>query len=264
MQKHKRTLLAGVLFCACLFFAGRSAAACPPAQIHESVRVKYVHDGDTVRLSDGRKVRLIGLDTPELARDGRPAQPYAMEARNVLDRLLEQHDYRVGLGFGSDRKDRYQRTLAHLYLPGGESIQAILLRGGYATAFTTPPNDRMNDCYRAEEAKAIKQQRGIWGLARYQPRTPAQLGSSEKGFRRIQGKITAVNQGKRAWWMIMPIDHSRKIKIRIDQKDLAYFDTYSLSRLKDKTVRIRGWIHPRKDGFFIALRHPSALTIEPK
>ena len=60
-----------------------AAVDCPADRIDEYVEVADVHDGDTVRLVDGRKLRLIGFNTPELARDESPAEPLATEARQA-------------------------------------------------------------------------------------------------------------------------------------------------------------------------------------
>ena len=88
------------------------ADICLPASIDESgVEVSGVHDGDTLRLADGRKVRLLGIDSPELGRDGRPDQAFAARAREHLRGLIEQADWRVSLSVDRDRYDRYGRLL---------------------------------------------------------------------------------------------------------------------------------------------------------
>jgi len=230
---------------------------CPPRQISETARVSHVHDGDTLRLTDGRKIRLIGIDTPELARQQRPAQPYAREARAALVKFLQQSDNRIGLSYGRERHDRYQRTLAHLYLPDGRSLQALLLTNGYATAFTTPPNDSQSPCYRQAEAVAREQQRGIWSLPRYRVKTLYQLDQQDDGFSRIQGVVSELHVGKKALWIHL----GKTLQLRIDNRDLANFDAYSLQQLRGKTIRVRGWLHRRKNHYFMALRHRDALSI---
>ena len=62
---------------------------CPaPASQLEAVSVQRVVDGDTVRLRDGRSVRMIGLNTPELGKKGRSDEPFAMAARKRLEMLV--------------------------------------------------------------------------------------------------------------------------------------------------------------------------------
>jgi len=62
----------GALFVCLLLISSSVLAAveCPVDRIDLRAEVEYVHDGDTVRLADGRSVRLIGLNTPEMARAG--------------------------------------------------------------------------------------------------------------------------------------------------------------------------------------------------
>ena len=67
-------------FLLCLLFLPVlvSAQNCPSSHYDESVTIKHVHDGDTVKLVDGRKIRLIGINAPEVAKDGQAAEAYAI------------------------------------------------------------------------------------------------------------------------------------------------------------------------------------------
>ena len=241
------------------FFYAPTALAfdCPAEHFDATVFVKSVHDGDTLKLGDGRKVRLLGINTPELARNNQPAQAFAKEARTSLIQLIKQTEQKVKLVYGVDRYDKYKRTLAHIYLANGQNIQARLISQGLATAFTTPPNDRQANCYKALEESAIQQQLGIWSLADYQVQPSHQLAKDTKGFRRIEGRVINTHQGKKSFWINLQGD----ISIRIASKDLKYFDIIELAQLKNKNIRIRGWLHPGKNGQLINLRHPDALQL---
>lgn len=219
-----------------------------------------MHDGDTLKLKDGRKIRLLGIDTPEVSRKNRPAQSFAYEARDELRRLVKISANKIGLSFGLERKDKYGRTLAHLYLADGTNIQAQLIQQGLATAYTTPPNDRMADCYRRAETLAINKKLGIWSLPQYQVIPVTRLKKSGRGFRRIQGKVLSVKQSSKGLWINMP----GPVRIRISAKDLHNFSLYNLKQLTGKIIRVRGWIHPKKKGHFMMLRHPSSLISQPK
>ena len=67
------------------------------------VGVAKVVDGDTLRLVDGRSVRLIGINTPELGRDGRKAEPFAVAAQRRLRALVEASNGRVGWSPGASQ-----------------------------------------------------------------------------------------------------------------------------------------------------------------
>ncbi|MDQ1363289.1 MAG: hypothetical protein QG652_1150 [Pseudomonadota bacterium] len=259
--KPKRALLHGAFFCfpVCLFFPFQSPAGilCPPVVIDETVAARSASDGDTLRLADGRKVRLIGINTPELARDNQPAEPLASEAKTALIRLLAQSGNRIGLKYGHERLDTYQRTLAHVYLADGTSVQAALLEQGMATAFTTPPDDRYSDCYRSAEQQAMQQHLGLWALADYQPRTLNQLDRRDNGFRRVQGRVSQISRSSSAAWVML----GEKLKIRIAASDLVYFSQPWLQGLVGRDIEVRGWLHPEGQAFFMQLRHPDAVKI---
>jgi len=248
-----RALFTGALFCACLPV---EAANCAPFKIAETATVQYVHDGDTVRLQDGRKLRLIGINTPELARKQQPEQPLAQQARLKLMALLRQSDYRVMLQYGLQPKDKYQRSLAHIYLPNGSNIQQALLEAGLATAYTTPPNAQLSDCYRRAELGARKARLGIWQLPQYQIRPVSSLKRQEQGFRIIQGRVSRITSNSKGTNIYL----QNKLRLSIRKSDLKYFPAEYMQSLKSKPVIVRGWLHYQKHQFFMSLRHPEAIS----
>jgi micrococcal nuclease len=90
--------------------------------------VRHVLDGDTVILQNNQHVRLIGINAPELGKDGAPDQPLATRTRDRLAQLMRGQ--RVTLAFERERQDHYGRLLAHVYLPDGRDVEEILLREG--------------------------------------------------------------------------------------------------------------------------------------
>jgi endonuclease YncB( thermonuclease family) len=83
----KKASLVGAFFVFVLPLAP-AQAFCPAPGKLPSVKVRHVVDGDTLRLEDGRSVRLIGLNAPELGRKGRAAEPFAEAARRRLRELV--------------------------------------------------------------------------------------------------------------------------------------------------------------------------------
>ncbi len=124
-----------------------------------AVVVKII-DGDTLGITlQGRyeKLRLIGIDTPESRRNSRAwrqADRMASSLEDVIRRGKEAKDYVKGLlkkdmivfvEFDVQHRDRYRRLLGYLYLPGGEMLNEKLLREGYASLLTIPPNVKYRD-----------------------------------------------------------------------------------------------------------------------
>lgn len=114
---------------ACCLIVGAQAGRAA----NETVRTVAVYDGDTCRLADGRTLRLAGVDAPETAHDGRPAQYYAQQAKAALEGLVRGVPLRfVGVGSG---QDRYGRLLGDLILPDGRSVTETLLSRGCVFVF---------------------------------------------------------------------------------------------------------------------------------
>ncbi|MCK4706708.1 MAG: thermonuclease family protein, partial [Gammaproteobacteria bacterium] len=176
----------------CLFcfswpgFVQASNQNCANRAYDESATVKYVNDGDTIKLLDGRKIRLIGINTPELARDGQAAEAYALQARDRLRSLLQEHNNHIKLIYGREKQDHYQRSLAHIFLADGSNLQAQLISDGLANAITIPPNDRYTRCYHQIEKKALCQKKGLWSQKTL---SVADLDDSASGFHVLRGKL---------------------------------------------------------------------------
>lgn len=272
------------LFCSVFFyvlaappvFADSNGAAgtneailCPPQHIEQTARVNYVYDGDTLQLESGRKIRLIGIDTPEVhsRKHSIPADIKAQghAARDALQALLNQSSRQVQLAYGQQAQDRYGRTLAHVFLPDGTNLQAELIARGHAIAYTTPPNERMSDCYRSQEQRARQQQLGIWQLPQYQIRHTQHTLDNLDGFHRLQGQVTEVTQSKSR----IRLQLGPQIEVNIYKNDWVNFSLHQLLNLQGKTVRVRGWVKPVKHGnktadtpprYRLTLRHRDALT----
>lgn len=122
--------------------------------------VTRVIDGDTIVLDGGERVRLIGVDTPESVDPRRPVQYFALEASEYTRRLLQGKAVR--LEYDVQRRDRYQRTLAYVFLGDGTLANEQIIRDGYGFAYVKYPFSRM-ESFRAAEREARQNGRGLWG-----------------------------------------------------------------------------------------------------
>ena len=254
-------LLCGVLLCGPCTTA--AAAACPPRHIDERVQVIYVFDGDTVKLQDGRRVRLIGINTPEMEREDRPAEPAATEARDSLKTLLDNNNRILLLQYGSDTHDHYGRLLAHAFLENGDNIAAVLLQRGLATTLVVPPNTWAMDCYRRLEDAARIERTGLWALGKYQSRASTGLLPNTSGFAIVHGTVTGVRQVNNDLW----IDLQGPLTLHIGNRERVNFAPGYLERLEGRTVEARGWIKSGREGLRMNIQHPAALetiTAEPR
>jgi micrococcal nuclease len=129
----------------------------------ESYRVQRVVDGDTLVLTDGTRVRLLGVDTPETKHPNIPPEPLGAEASEFTRRHIEGRT--VTLQFDWERRDRYHRVLAYVYLDDW-MLNEELIRAGFSRAETRfPYSSAMKRRFRAAEKEARENSRGLWASA---------------------------------------------------------------------------------------------------
>ena len=115
-------------------------------------------DGDTLWLSGIGKVRLIGVDTPEVYGE---VECSGRQASAFVARLLPIGSA-VSFRLGVDERDRYGRALAYVYLRDGRMLNMILVRRGYAQPLTIPPNDQLAPRFVAAARQARRRGVGLW------------------------------------------------------------------------------------------------------
>ncbi|HEU4354127.1 MAG TPA: thermonuclease family protein [Actinomycetota bacterium] len=125
--------------------------------------VTRVVDGDTAEMQlDGREVdvRFIGIDTPETVAPDQPVECFGSRASAYTESRLESRTVR--LEFDVERRDRFGRTLAYVWL-GEELFNETLVAQGYAVVTTFPPNVRYVDRFVAAQRSAREAGLGLWG-----------------------------------------------------------------------------------------------------
>lgn len=143
-------------------------------------QVKRVFDGDTFQLSTGEKVRMLGIDTPELHESGKllrdvqrsgkdPAKIKAMgrRAREYVVPFLEGK--KVRLEYDIQQRDKYGRLLAYVYLEDGSLLNRLIIENGFATPLTIPPNVKHADEFKMLYKAARKNKLGLWQDASHEP-----------------------------------------------------------------------------------------------
>jgi micrococcal nuclease len=119
-----------------------------------------VVDGDTIVLDGEETVRLIGVDTPETKDPRKPVQYFAEEAYQFTKRLVEGKQ--VKLMFDQQRKDKYGRTLAYVFLPDGTCINSTIIRQGYGFAYLKYPFMFLEEYFQIEREARVAA-KGMWG-----------------------------------------------------------------------------------------------------
>jgi len=128
--------------------------------------VTGIEDGDTIIISDGRRIRYTGIDAPETHSDRGVDDPYAAGAAEFNRKLLR--GARVQLIFDEEKKDRYGRTLAYVFVLLDEDgrerkfVNAQMVLAGYALAKRFPPNIKYAGVLSGIEELAARKKKGLW------------------------------------------------------------------------------------------------------
>ena len=124
------------------------------------VTVKWVNDGDTIVLTDGKRVRYIGINSPEIDHDKQRAQPFGYAARTFNKQMVLNR--KVRLEFDLERHDRYGRLLAYIFLPEKIFLNEEMLQKGYAFFLFHKPNLKYNQRLLKAQQEAMKAKKGLW------------------------------------------------------------------------------------------------------
>jgi micrococcal nuclease len=225
------------LYC---FSASSFAADCMPVGVGEMAVVERVYDGDTIKLKDGRHVRILGVNAPEIDHGKeRTGQALGEESRGATETFLKANK-NVRLFYDEQRVDRYERTLAHVYDAQGNSLAANLLRSGLGFHVAIPPNLSLNECLIGQEAIARKKGLGVWSHVGWQAKPASSLTLDDTGFQRIRGRVVSVRQAQSIW-----LELDGPLVIKITPTDLKNFSTSNWQSWRGKQVEVRGWVTER-------------------
>lgn len=140
---------------------------------YNNILVTKVVDGDTLRLANGELVRLIGIDAPEMyesdklhrdaqrtGKDINTITAMGREAYKFVRKLVEGKH--TQLEFDLEKRDKYGRLLAYIYLPDGTFVNAEIVKQGYASPMSIPPNLRYADLFQRLYQQAQEKRIGLW------------------------------------------------------------------------------------------------------
>jgi micrococcal nuclease len=154
------------------FLACQQASQMPLS--YENVFVGRVVDGDTLKLNTGERVRLIGIDTPEMHESDKLYRDAARTHQDVQTiQALGRRAYAftrtlvegkpVRLEFDVEKRDKYGRLLAYVYRTSdGMFVNAEIVKQGYASLMTYPPNVKYADLFLQLYQEARENKRGLW------------------------------------------------------------------------------------------------------
>ena len=251
MRRRVRCLLAAA---GILFLCGGGLAAPADQDSGEGVTV---YDGDPVRVrfADGslRKVRLIGIDSPELSDARETVRFMALMAKRFAFRELFRK--RVRLAYDWQLEDKYGRLLAYLYLDDGSLFNERILREGFASVFRAfPYDDALRKRFESAEREARKEERGLWRRGRPTEIVPGE--AKDHIGRLVSVRMTCTRIEVRGSFTVLhgPDDG---FEILVPKADRASFP--GLDALEGKPVLIQGLVEEYRGGLQIMLYLPMQL-----
>lgn len=228
-------------------------SACVLQEPYHRVSIHYVDDGDTITLEDGNRIRIIGINTPELGRKNKPDQPLAAEARERLRSYLQSG--RAWIVYDKERHDKYGRVLAYVFDEQRNNVGAELIREGLAFAISIPPNLRYRQCYNDAERLARRNQRGVWGEPYFNAIAADRLRYS--GFNRVRGCIQRIRKYRDNKYFYLS-DYFRFLMLSENQH---YFESSPVEFEKGLCLTITGWVYNQSSYRTMKLLHPDSAQI---
>jgi endonuclease YncB( thermonuclease family) len=226
-----------------------------------SATVRSVTDGRTVTLSDGREVRLPGIEVPDDEDSGAAARA-ALEKR-VIGQGTGQ-EIRL-LRMGPDG-DRYGRLVAGITSVGGEKpVQLELLADGLALTASTAANTGCGSAFLSAEKAARVAGFGLWKTA-YYTKTKAEDPSGVLAFRGhfavVEGKVLSVRESGGTIYVNFGRKWSEDFTVTTLKRNERTFEAAGmpLKKLAGRRVRIRGTVEER-GGPWIEVIHPGQIEI---
>ena len=216
--------------------------------------VKTVYDGDTVLLEDGRKIRFLGINAPEVQHRDKMADAGGEDAKAWLINKLQGAKVRLESDF--EETDKYGRTLAYLFTEKKEHINVSLVKAGLAAMSIYPPNLLYVKELVAAENQAEQNKLGIWRRPEYAAIPVSNLTETgHQGWLRLVGKVIRIRHTQKSIYLVF----SRQFEARIERKWQYLFP--DVNDYLGKTVEVRGWLNKNKEHFSLLIRHPTAIRL---
>jgi endonuclease YncB( thermonuclease family) len=202
-------------------------------------RVAAVIDARTLRLQDGREVRLAGIE---------PVMDDKASHTSALAAIVMGHE--VKLSGEDDTPDRYGRQSAFVFLEGSETpVQGLLLAQGEALVSPAVTNKDCASVLNATEAAARRAKKGTWAdpAAIKNAESPGDILAGIGRFTVVEGRVLSVRQAGATTYLNFGRNWTRDFAATISRRMLPAFEAagMALKSLENRRIRVRGWVEAR-------------------
>ena len=246
---------------------GDTPEAVAPQTVAEGT-VASIVDGDTLLLTEGAEIRLVGIQAPKLPLGRRNFRPWplAEESKRALAALAAGR--RLRLSYGGRQVDRHGRLLAHLTIADGADsglwIQGALLEQGMARVYSFPDNrSRVTEMLTRERA-ARAAKRGIWNHPFYAIRTAENAARHIGTFQLVEGRIVGTATVRGRGYLNFGANWKTDFTVSISPRTLRqrWQGGPAIAALEGRRIRVRGWLKSY-NGPLIEATHPEQIEILP-
>jgi Staphylococcal nuclease homologue len=195
-------------------------------------RVAAVVDARSVRLDDGREVRLTGIEA-------------TATTKQALTSMLVGRD--VILRGTDDAPDRYGRQSVLVFVGESDaSVQAMLLAEGNALVSAEISDKDCAAALASSEAEARRQKKGNWAdpSAIKNAESPDDILAGIGRFMVVEGKVLSVRQAGAMTYLNFGRSWTHGFAVTISKRNLPAFESagVTLKSLENKRIRVRGWV----------------------
>jgi endonuclease YncB( thermonuclease family) len=234
----------------------------------EAATVDGIEDAETLLLTDGRKVRLLGIKAPSapLGWKGEDPWPFVAESKAALERHASSAE--IELRFDERRENRHGHVLAQVYVMRDGArvwLQEELVKEGVARVYSFADARACVAELLSAETEARAARRGLWHSWAYRIQDASdvtRLGRLTRTYQLVEGRVHAVGEGRRLIYVNFAEDWHTDFTITIERKDLAGFEAagLDLERLAGRRVRVRGFVE-WWNGPMIAATSPEQIEV---
>ena len=235
-----RTALLAVLACAPAASAVNAALAAPCSfEAQGEGRVAVIIDARSFRLTDGREIKLAGIE---------PVAADAAKRTAALSAIIAGRD--VTLRADDDAPDRYGRQTAFVFVAGEENpVQATLLAQGEAFAAADIADKDCSAALRASEAAGRAAKKGIWAgpSATKNAESTGDILAGNGRFMLVEGRVLSVRQAGATTYLNFGRNWTRDFAVTISRRMLPSLEAAGMApkSLENRRIRVRGFIETR-------------------
>lgn len=229
-------------------------------------KVKFIPDGDTIHLTDGTKVRLLGINCPEIFHDQNLSQKCGNEAFDFLKTLI--HNKEVIVKFKENKKfDQYQRVLGDVYV-GEIWVNYEMIVNGYAFVYSTSENELPGNLFQAE-VEAQSKKVGIWQgenpselFEKFRPKFESgELAEYADKNVLVNGIVESFYKNKSAVVLQIKLESGNLVKASLSKKNYLHFTDLKSEKFKNKKISLIGKVSTFKGSPEITIRYPTQFII---